>query len=270
MNNPAAQPSMEALLSAGLPALALLVFLVIAVFAITGYSMKLAMLAAGVGRFGYWKSMGIYFLASLVASFVSVAVTFSMSPGISSALLAWIGSVFGFAFVVSTLGYCGLGRGLVTYLYTMLFSGAAGVAAVMLVATGLFVIGSLNPGKSVDFSSVLTEGTADDQVTDAPENQTSLFGDWTPAKFTDVFSAAAENESPNVASGIREGSLPTKVQPSALDAVFFESDPSIGKLKEPPPDDCQTGSCKKRNTIKKREKPPEPVSRGIQTNPFAN
>lgn len=142
--NAAQNDAIRSLLESTGPALIAFVTLaMVGMVLLTGYSMKFSLAASGVGRFSFWKSLGISTVASLAVGFVScsMAVAMLFLDGQSPAVLLISGflSVTTFAFVIARFGRCGIGRGYLAYFFNGVF-GAIGAVLLALGLTGAFLV----------------------------------------------------------------------------------------------------------------------------------
>ena len=121
MNQSANESFLNLLTSAGLPLLGLVLVFCLGLFLVMGYSMKFSLAAAGVGRFGFWKSVGIVALTTIATIVVSLIGALTSPENPVMILLTGLFSIIAYAIVIALVGRCGVGRGIKTYFYNGLF-----------------------------------------------------------------------------------------------------------------------------------------------------
>lgn len=136
MNNSVNESFLNLLTSAGLPLLGLVVVFCLGLFLVMGYSMKFSLAAAGVGRFGFWKSIGIVILTTIATMVVSLVTALTSPENPVMMLLSAIFAIIAYAMVVAMVGRCRIGRGFKAYFYNGLF-GAIGMVVFMIGFGGL-------------------------------------------------------------------------------------------------------------------------------------
>jgi len=243
-------PLLSILSSACVPLVCVISLLAFGVFLVTGYSMKFSLAVAGVGRFGFWKSIGISCATTtavcLVSCLMAVAMYLLEGESVVVGLISAFLSVTAFAVVVAMMGRCGIVRGYATYFLNGFFAviGFVGLATLMvpvvMVASPMMQIdpedlGSLRQAFRQDrmpplgFSPEATPMSLDslrsislieDEIDDGESDLESLPEKWHPVQSSDA----------------------------SVQDVFYQ--PSL--VETPPRDDNPTAS----------------PSRGIQANPF--
>lgn len=157
MNNSANESVLPLIAAAGPGLLGFLLLCMLILFLITGYSMKFALAAAGVGRFGFWKSIGVVFLTTLATMLVSGFAAMIDPDNPIVMLMAAILGIVACAMVIAMIGRCGIGKGFKTYFYNGLF-GTIGMVIFAIGLAAVFIV--VGPSLGIDENALaqLREG----------------------------------------------------------------------------------------------------------------
>jgi hypothetical protein len=266
MNDPSLLSSPEALGAVLVPMFCIGGFFLLGLFLLTGYSMKFALAAAGVGRFGFWKSISLVSTSTLLSMLVSGAVVFSMPNSPFAALVAMVGSVACFTILVSLVGQCGIGRAFVTYILNGIFNLIGAVPLVGLLIAGIVATGVSSGLKGIDIDQLKTQmASARSSIPDGGGFDTGLEG-FDLTKVSGQFTA----EPPAVGLDNLPEQLPSTItaddSSSGLLNAFFMPEKS-SPYPVPKRSGCENGSCSTKRPS--GSTPAEPVTSGLQSNPFA-
>ena len=262
MPDPSLPVSSDVAITAILPWVGVGAFVFVACFLVVGYSMKFALAVAGVGRFGFWKSSGIVFVAGVVSTLVSLMLVMAAPGEPMMGLFAAVASVVSYCLVISMIGRCGLGKGFMTYLLNAFFNMIGMVPVVVLMMVGLAVMGS----------SIDPDGTTMKKFRDKM-NRAQLQGQADASEAN-----AGEFDFTQVVNRIRnsEDDASTDILPQQLAPVITEGDSSdsyfgFGKTERPSPyptpSNSKTGGGYGKPTPKPAEAP-SAVTIGPRANPF--
>ncbi|MFG0289067.1 MAG: hypothetical protein ACF8CQ_12875 [Rhodopirellula sp. JB044] len=276
MNESSLQTLQTALASIALPIAVLALVTFILMFVVVGYSMKFALAVAGVGRFGFWKSIGMVTTTGLASGFVSFLVTVSMGGVPSAGLIACVASIGAYAVVISMVGQCGISRGFAACILYGLFSVLGMVPLFTLVGVGGFAIAKNSDLNQIDFASLQSELAMAPGGIPGGDESGRGFGDLDLTQVSGVvFSEKLKSIDFNDPSGIDltdlEG-LPTQLPGIAVpsgdskgiyDSFFTEE--SSSPYPTPAPSRCQSGCPDSKPTLPKKV---EPSTSGLRSNPF--
>lgn len=240
--------------SAGIPFVVFVLVAVLGSLLVMGYTMKWALAVSGVGRFGFWKSLGISTTSSVVVFLVSCAMGITMvflkAQGPVVSMLFFFISVTAFAMVIAMVGRCGIGRGYLTYFFNSLF-GTIGVIVLMIALAGILIIA--RPFVKLDEQDMATvrqafEEIESTQVDLADEDSPLALDSFRNVSFSDEVSLDGE-------SSLASDLIPSDDEPlvssnESIQDAFYE--PSTNPTKPTP------------SSIKPIGKPRS----GVQSNPF--
>ncbi|WP_144059657.1 hypothetical protein [Rhodopirellula sallentina] len=276
MNEPSLQSLQGALANIALPMAVLAIVTFILMFVVVGYSMKFALAVAGVGRFGFWKSIGMVTTTGLASGFVSFLVTVAMSGVPSAELIACVASVGAYAVVISMVGQCGISRGFATCFLYGLFSLIGMVPLFTLVGVGGFVIAKNSDLDQIDFEHLKSELAMTPGVIPGGDESGSGFGDLDLTQVSGaVFGEKLKDidfNDPNSIDFTDPESLPMQLPGLAIpsgdskgiyDSFFTEERSS--PYPTPAPSRCQSGCSSTKSTLPKKV---EPSTSGLRSNPF--
>ncbi len=266
MNDPSLLSSPESLGAVLVPMFCIGGFFLLGLFLLTGYSMKFALAAAGVGQFGFWKSISLVSTSSLLSMLVSGVVVFSLPNSPIAVLVAMAGSVASFTILVSVVGQCGIGRAFLTYILNCIFNMIGAVPLVGLLIGGIVVVGASSGLSGIDMDQLKAQMASVRSTTpDGDGFVTSLEG-FDLTKVSGQFTS----ERPAVGLDNLPEQLPSTItaddsSSGLLDAFFMPEKSS--PYPTPKRSGCEKGSCSTKKSSGSAAA--EPVTRGLQANPFA-
>ncbi len=272
MNDSNLQAAQEAFAAALIPISLLAVVLFVGFVLVTGYSMKFALAVAGVGRFGFWKSIGIVIATTLSSTFVSMSILFAMPGEPVAGLIACVASLGTYVLIISAFGRCSIGSGVKTYFLNGIFSFLGTIPLMAILIAGVMIISATCNLNGPNFEKVKSY-LANSQGSVAGDSSDSEFENFVIAAngfdITSVKHAGGDSgdADANTASSIPK-QLPSlmSAEPGGLFNQFF-TDEKTSPYPTPVPRQCQSGCPQNRPSPPKKV---NPISSGIQANPFAN
>ncbi|WP_144057968.1 hypothetical protein [Novipirellula maiorica] len=280
MNDSNLQSAQEAFASAMLPITLLAIVLVVGMVLVVGYSMKFALSVAGAGKFGFWKSIGIVIATMLAGTFVSTAIMFAMPGEPIAGLIAGVASIGTYVMIISAITHCSIGRGVVAYILNAIFSVIGMIALIMILLLGVTVIRGTSDLGDIDFEPI-KNNLANAQSDATGESFLADSGEFDFDNGNDDFEVQ-QVSGQGIGYGYESSEVDhnmTSSSPQQLPSVVPASNSSGGLLDHffrdekaspyptPASKGCQSGCRSRRPTP---PEPSDPVSSGIQANPFAN
>jgi len=244
-------------------------------FLIIGYSMKFSLWAAGVGRFGFWKSVGVVTSTSIVSTLVSCGIMFAFPGNVMAALGGAVASVLAYAFMIARIGRCGIGRGIATYFYNWLFNAIAMVPMILVMLGAAYALGNSSPTMRADWEKLRTHlassAAAMPGATDGEGRRTAGFditqvaGRWSEATQAGSMFGSNEDAVSDTAVEMAEQfpGLTMSEDSSIFDSFFTEETSS------PASSGCSKSKCGRSKAKITPKKPVPPDTSGLQSNPFA-
>ncbi|MCM2373875.1 hypothetical protein [Aporhodopirellula aestuarii] len=271
MNDANLQAIQEAFASAAIPIALLGLILIVGMFLVTGYSMKFALAVAGVGRFGFWKSIGIVLVTGMMSMFVSLSIVFAFPGEPVAGLAACVVSIGAYAVIVSLIGQCGIGRGIATYFLNGLFNGLGMIPLVAVLVMGIVVISKTSGIDQVDFEGLRAELAQSRGQMGAESNAADWGAGFAGFDITQVSGRGFGDPQEGGGLGATQSmpkQLPSLIAADEGQGVFdsFFTDEKSSPYPTPSSSGCNSGCSKNQVTP---PKPSEPVTSGIQANPFA-
>ncbi|GAA4463316.1 hypothetical protein [Novipirellula rosea] len=278
MNDSNLQSAQEAFASAMLPISLLVIVMVVGLFLVVGYSMKFALSVSGAGSVGFWKSIGVVIAATLAGSFVSAAIMFAMPGEPVAGLIAGVASIGTYVLVISAITHCSIGRGIAAYFLNGIFSGIGMIALIMILLLGVTIIRSTSDFGDIDFAQFKNEyaNSRSDVAGEAfSEDSSGIDGDWDGFEVQQVSGQGIGYGYESSGGDDDMGLNPPQQLPSVVPAsdsshgLFdqFFTDKKSSPYPQPASKQCRSGCSSRRPTPPKSS---DPVSTGIQANPFAN
>ncbi|MBB3206007.1 hypothetical protein FHS27_001815 [Rhodopirellula rubra] len=272
MNESNLQAVQESLSTAAIPIALLVLVLCVGSFLVAGYSMKFALLVAGVGRFGFWKSIGVVLVTGLMSMFVTFSIVFAMPGEPVAGLIAGVASIGSYAVIVSLVGQCGIGRGLMTYFLNGIFNLVGTVPLATVLFLGGFAIAKTSDLDQIDFESLrkdLAMAQGNLPVGEEGEGLENAFGGFDITQvsgtgFDDGFAIAGDAQPASLPKQL-PSLVPADDSSNGIFNSFFKEEKS-SPYPVPAASGCRSGCSKNNPSLPKKS---EPVTSGLQSNPFA-
>ncbi len=279
MNDANLQTAQQAFASALIPITLLAVVFFIGLFLVVGYSMKFALSVAGAGKFGFWKSIGIVFATTMASSFVSMSIMLAMPGEPIAGLIACVASIGTYVMIISAISHCSVGRSVATYFLSGIFSVIGMVPLAMILVVGVMIINSTSNLSGLDFKKIKSNlasshgdvaGESFSGISGEPEFENSMDGFEVQQVSGQGFGYGYESgEVDSDAAAKPPQQLPSVVPASDSSGGLFDqffTDEKTSPYPTPTSKECQGRCPNQPPTPPKRS---NPVSSGVQSNPFA-
>ncbi|MEM6777353.1 MAG: hypothetical protein AAF670_06825 [Planctomycetota bacterium] len=241
------------------------VVLVIAlIWAWLGFAMKWSLWLTGVGKFGFWSSLGLVLLVTLVSVVVNVSSTFAIGLALGNAA-SILGLFFGFISAVATIGLitgCGFFRASGVWFVNSMLNVVAGVGLALVMVVVVSAVGASSGGltnaKMLDELRSVSAGSLEGLDDLEGLSKIGNLDQFDPSALN--FGSGTDAAWPAALSGGRVG--------GAIDAV--PTSRQGGEFNTPRPEPWQPGQ----SAPQRHSATPVPASKpsraasGLQSNPF--
>ncbi|SMP61910.1 hypothetical protein SAMN06265222_107187 [Neorhodopirellula lusitana] len=247
-----------------LSALSFMLVLLFGMLLVAGYSMKFSLAILGVGRFGFWKSLGMVLAASFTSWIVSTMLMMAVPGEPVMALFAMVASVGTYCVVVSVMGGCSVGKGFAIYFLHCFLNLVGAVPLFMLIGIVFFTMSkTMDPNGTLmkQWSQQITKTSATGSGTAIGQGAGGL-----DLKQV-MYQASGEDETESEDALEMPKRLPPVLTGDENSGGFF----GLGKEERASPYPKPASGCRSSCSAPKPKPAPAPaVSHGPQSNPFVN